>query len=453
MTISRKTPIGHEGISAAASEAGRTEVARTALRPLASDIAQIRLRGTEPPAPATLGQEELLRLSTELPIEEGAEAVARAVCEVVRDVLAPAAVGVVLRSRNGEAAWSRPRVILARSHEARDLEVHHVVDASGPPRQMFPTLIDEWIVPLPAPFEGSSLHVGDASPESDPRDPRDRARARASFEVAERAALVLASGLRAAEAIAVARENSAHLRALQARIVQYEKLASVGQIAAKVVHELNNPLTAIVTYAGFLVTKLERAGHDAADVERLRRIGESADRILGFSRELTTYARPNDETPSPVDLAEVVERAVVFCEHLFAEHGIRVRTRREEGAPPIVARRGQLTQVFVNLVTNACHAVQEAARGEAGVIEIATGPTGDGGVRVSVGDNGNGISPENVVRIFDPFFTTKPEGQGTGLGLSIVRSIVEAHGGRVWVRSVVGSGTSFIIEFRRGRDG
>jgi signal transduction histidine kinase len=147
-----------------------------------------------------------------------------------------------------------------------------------------------------------------------------------------------------------------------------------------------------------------------------------------------------------VAVHEVVERAVVFCEHIVAEYGIQVATRVEPHTPPILARRGQLTQVFVNLVTNACHAVQDAQRGEAGRIEIVTEPFAQGGVRVSISDNGNGISPEHVVRIFDPFFTTKPEGRGTGLGLSIVRSIVEAHTGRVWVRSVVGSGTSFVVE-------
>jgi signal transduction histidine kinase len=126
-----------------------------------------------------------------------------------------------------------------------------------------------------------------------------------------------------------------------------------------------------------------------------------------------------------------------------------VNVSLDASTPAVVGRRGQLTQVFVNLVTNACHAIQDAGRGENGKIEITSTPLDDGGVRIVVGDNGKGISPENVIRIFDPFFTTKTEGRGTGLGLSIVRSIVEGHGGRVWVRSVVGSGTSFVVELRR----
>jgi len=445
VSISRKTPpagVGepltndeHTG-ERAISVAPISDVTRIA--GTTSDVAPARAqpsgRATEPPTIVTLGQEELLRLSVSLPLDDGVEAVARAVAETVVEVGKPCAVAIVL---HGDGA----RVISALPFELRDAEPAAPAADEGPPRRVFTTLSDEWIVPLPAPLRGS-LHVGDANPLR----ARDPFRSRALAELAERAVLVLASGLDAARRLESARVDGSHLRALQARIVQTEKLASVGQIAAKVVHELNNPLTAIVTYAGFLTKKLERAGHEAADVERLRRIGESADRILRFSRELTTYARPNEETAGLVAIHEVVDRAVVFCEHVVIEHGVQVRTRVDPNTPPTVGRRGQLIQVFVNLVTNACHAIQDAARGEEGCIDIETMPTDDGGVRVSISDNGNGISPEHVIRIFDPFFTTKSEGRGTGLGLSIVRSIVEGHGGRVWVRSVQGAGSSFIVE-------
>jgi signal transduction histidine kinase len=406
--------------------------------PLPSDVAPVRRKvvHTDPPAVIALGQEELLRLAVELPVEEGSEAVMRVVCEAVRDVIAPAAVGVRF------VVGGQLRLVAARSAEVRDAPMMKDVDLGGPPRRMFPTLHDEWIVPLPTPFDGFSMHLADGLERSDPM------RSRSLAELAERAALLLATGLRAAMRLESARVDGAHLRALQARVIQSEKLASVGQIAAKVVHELNNPLTAIVTYADFLTKKLERAGHDAGDVERLRRIGESADRILRFSRELMTYARPNEETPGLVAVHEVLERAVLFCEHIIAEQRIAVSVSLDPSTPPVIGRRGQLTQVFVNLVTNACHAIQDAGRAEDGKIEISSTGLEDGGVRIMIGDNGKGISPENVIRIFDPFFTTKTEGRGTGLGLSIVRSIVEGHGGRVWVRSVVGSGTSFVVDLR-----
>lgn len=406
-----------------------------------SDVAPIRTmanRSTEPPTVVAIGQEELLRAASTLPLDHGPFAVARAIAQTVRDAVPPCAVAVVIPRPD-----ARPAVVLAVSEEAGEVEIGDPAEGDGPPRRLFRSLSDEWIVPLAAPFRGYAVHVADASGRNGARDPL---RSRGIAELAERAALVLATGLDAAHRLEARRADSVQLRALQARIIQSEKLASIGQIAAKVVHELNNPLTAIVTYAAFLTKKLERSGLDPADVERLRRIGESADRILRFSRELTTYARPHEESVAPVAVHEVVERAVVFCDHVIAEQGIAISIRVSPDTPPLLARRSQLTQVFVNLVTNACHAIQDAQRGDRGRIEIETTTAGTGGVRVSISDNGNGISPENVVRIFDPFFTTKPEGRGTGLGLSIVRSIIEAHGGRVWVRSVVGSGTSFIVE-------
>ncbi len=433
MTGSRKTETGPADAQSgerAITQPPVSEIGRTDGHPMNSDIAPARFARTEPPTIVTLGQEELLRLARTLPIEDGPAAVARAVAETIREAADPCAVAIVL---HGETIRSLPYAL-------RDLELPAVPRDGGPPRRLFPMAGDEWIVP----FGETSLHVADLAPQR----PRDPLRSRLLAELAERAALVLSSGILAAERLQSSRVDSGHLRALQARIVQSEKLASVGQIAAKVVHELNNPLTAIVTYAAFLTKKLERVGHEEADVERLRRIGESADRILRFSRELTTYARPNEETASLVSVREVVERAVVFCEHVVVEHNVKVNTRIDESAPPIIGRRGQLTQVFVNLVTNACHAIQDAMRDE-GRIEIEISAT-ETGVRVAIGDNGNGISPEHVIRIFDPFFTTKTEGRGTGLGLSIVRSIVEAHGGRVWVRSVLGSGSSFIVELAKG---
>lgn len=446
MSISRKTPVEplddsvREGAGARPiSEAPVSDVERVQTPwPTTSDVAPARnpLRRTEPPTVIALGQEELLRLSAEIPLDQGSEEVARTLADAVREVVSPCAVGVHLN------VGGEPRVVVSLSPEAEGTEVATHCAQGGPPRRMFPALSDEWIVPLP--LAGHSLHVADAGPAR-----RDPLRSRALAEVAERAALLLSSSLRAAARLEATRVDGAQLRALQARVIQSEKLASVGQIAAKVVHELNNPLTAIVTYATFLTKKLERAGHDEADLERLRRIGESADRILRFSRELMTYARPNEETQGPVAIHEVLGRAIVFCEHIVAEHGIQVVTDLDPDTPSIIGRRGQLTQVFVNLVTNACHAIQDAGRGDAGRIDITAGLTEAGDVRISIADNGHGISPENVVRIFDPFFTTKGEGRGTGLGLSIVRSIVEGHGGRVWVRSVQGAGTSFIVELKR----
>jgi signal transduction histidine kinase len=409
------------------------------------------------------GADRLQHLAVDLPLEEGVETLVRAVCEAARDAAPWLHVGAIVA---GEGPEGCPLVVRVapRGGTATDPPPADISQTS----RLFPDRAREHVVRMPPPYSGSSFHVGfgnDGRAETpsmlDARgvatvryEPAETEPELRPEELCERAALVLASGLRSMMLLRARRSDGAQVRDLQARVVQSEKLASVGQIAAQVVHELNNPLTAIVAYADFLVKKLERAGHEEGDVERLRRIGESADRILRFTRDLTTYARPNDEVVAPVLITEVLERAATFCEHILARHGIKLRFHFDAKTPTFVGRRGQLTQVFVNLITNAAHAIQDAGRHEDGEIEISSGPLVDDegepvGVQVAVGDNGNGISPENVVRVFDPFFTTKAEGRGTGLGLSIVRTIVEAHGGRVWVRSIVGTGTKFVLEFAK----
>ncbi len=403
--------------------------------------------GRRLPALFAAGFEEFLRVASLLPVESGPEAVARSVCDLLRALRPSVAVGVVLPGEGIAGAallvTAAPLLPSIRREDERVSEVEGPRSLSAAPdydpNRLFPDLDDEWIIRLPAPNDGVALHVAGAlEGQMDPD--------RELHELTERASILLASGLRGAQQIRRSRGESSQLRELQARIVQSEKLASIGQIAAKVVHELNNPLTAIVAYADFLTKKLERQHNDPADVERLRRIGEAAERILRFSRDLTTYARPNDDMADDLPVGEVVERAVVFCDHIAGALKVRVVVEVDPSTPRVRARRGQLTQVFVNLITNACHAIQDAARSEDGEVRILIGPREKGGAQVTVGDNGGGISPQNLVRIFDPFFTTKPEGRGTGLGLSIVCSIVEEHGGRVWARSVVGQGTQFIVE-------
>jgi signal transduction histidine kinase len=230
------------------------------------------------------------------------------------------------------------------------------------------------------------------------------------------------------------------LRELQEQIIQTEKLATLGQLAAGVVHELNNPLTSICFYSDYLLKKLQGAGGDEGDVEKLRRVSVSADRILKFTRDLVTYARPTIETPVAIDLEQIVEQSLGFCSHVIEESGTRVSKHFAQPVPEVFGVKGQLIQVLVNLITNACHAMPLGA----GLLHIETGLRG-GRLLLSVTDTGRGIPEENLARVFEPFFTTKGEGQGTGLGLSIVRNIVEQHRGEVDVVSEVGRGTTFAI--------
>ncbi|MFI5309079.1 MAG: sensor histidine kinase, partial [Polyangiales bacterium] len=215
----------------------------------------------------------------------------------------------------------------------------------------------------------------------------------------------------------------------------------LGQLAAGVVHELNNPLTSISVYADYLLKKAPAQGTSDPDMEKLRRIVQSADRILKFTRDLVTYARPSTERPVPLNVHDVMDQALSFCEHLIEETGATVEKKYDSTLPPVYGVKGQLVQVFVNLITNACHAMPLGA----GRLTLATGPGGDGRLSACVVDNGKGITEDNLQRIFEPFFTTKGEGKGTGLGLSIVKNIVEQHRGTIGVQSEIGCGTTFEV--------
>jgi signal transduction histidine kinase len=174
------------------------------------------------------------------------------------------------------------------------------------------------------------------------------------------------------------------------------------------------------------------------ELERLRRIGEAAERILKFSRDLVAYARPTPDIPGPVLLPEVIEKATVFCEHEFGRNDIRLECLIEP-LPPIRGIAGQLTQVFVNLFTNASHAMHDSG----GILEVTARLADDATVLIEVADSGVGIVEEDLEQIFEPFYTTKVDGAGTGLGLSIVRDIIRQHGGALSVTRRPTGGTLF----------
>jgi two-component system NtrC family sensor kinase len=220
-----------------------------------------------------------------------------------------------------------------------------------------------------------------------------------------------------------------------------ENPAALRQLVAGVVHELNNPLTNISVYGDYLLKKSKNEGVDPGDVEKLRRIVASSDRIRNFTRDLVAYARPPNEKPTLNSINEILNQAIVYCDHLIDETGVTIDKRYQDGLSRVYGVRGQLVQVFVNLITNACHAVPT----DAGLIILETVSQGASGIAVRVSDTGSGIPEDNLERIFEPFFTTKGQGKGTGLGLSIIKNIVEQHRGTISVTSEVGSGTTFEV--------
>lgn len=270
------------------------------------------------------------------------------------------------------------------------------------------------------------------------RRPRDVARV---MELAEPVAALLGAAIRRDTLRRQLVAQSEQVLQLRKRVIQTEKLASYGQLVASIIHDLNNPLTAILAYSEYLNRSLPAAGVPAPDIERLARIREAADTVLRHTRSLVDYARPPQSPVTAVDINAVIDRALALCEHEFARTGLRAKAEVAPHLPPAMGHAEQLTQLFVNLFTNAAH----AARSEQAWLKVgAFAELETGRLTVKVHDNGIGIQPSDIEHVFEPFYTTKGGG-GCGLGLSIVRDIVQYHGGDVSVSSIPLVGTTFTL--------
>jgi len=255
------------------------------------------------------------------------------------------------------------------------------------------------------------------------------------------------------EAVLAAGHDLTALRALQSQVLHAEKLATVGQVAAGVAHEINNPLTSIQMCVEAVLRKatLAAAGRlpnafEPTDVGRLEKIREGAERIEKFSRDLTTYARPSGREVEQVSLNEVVDHALSFCEPVLFETKAELVRELEPELPSAWLVRDHIMQVVTNLVRNAAQALREAG----GHVTVRTFRGGRSSIGLAVSDDGEGIRPEDQPRVFEPFFSTKPAGRGTGLGLTVVRNIVLAHGGQITFQSKLGSGTTFVVSLPIG---
>ena len=276
---------------------------------------------------------------------------------------------------------------------------------------------------------------------------RSRGRVSTVWSIAPVGRVSGGAGAGPVESVVAIGQDRTQIEVLQQQIVRAERLATLGELAAGVVHELNNPLTSITVYAEYLVQKLGTRGVDAPDLEKLRRIGASAQRILRFSRDLVQYARPSGRDVEPIDLAGVVRQSVSICEHLIERGGVTLTVEVDPELPVIHAVGGQLEQVLINLITNAVHAVDSGLGGRVLVRAQVDSPST---VRLEVGDSGPGIAPADRAKIFEPFYTTKVDGKGTGLGLPIVRNIVEQHRGTIAVDDAAEGGARFTVTLPRG---
>ncbi len=246
------------------------------------------------------------------------------------------------------------------------------------------------------------------------------------------------SGLGSDDVLVALYDRTDELRA-QRELIAREKLATVGEIASGVAHEVNNPLAAIRMEAELLKRATRDPDADAAASTIVREV----DRAARIVRSLLRLARRGDTDPVRVQLNELVRDVAEIRQRVLRSDNVELRTELDMAAPPILGLGQELQQVVINLVTNAEHAVR--AIGPA-VIQLTT-KAREGWVRLTVEDSGPGVAQEIRNRIFDPFFTTKDPDQGTGLGLSICQRVVAEVGGKIWLEdSQALGGAKFVVE-------
>jgi signal transduction histidine kinase/CheY-like chemotaxis protein len=232
------------------------------------------------------------------------------------------------------------------------------------------------------------------------------------------------------------KQQMAELKRTQAQLVQSTKLAAIGELAANIAHEINNPLTTVLGFASFIAERLE-----AEDPmrEELGLIQEEASRARDIVRDLLQFSRQRDFMPEQTDVNLVLEQVVAMVRRQGAFGLVTVNEIYGEDMPMAEMDVPRIKQVFLNIINNAIYAMKDG-----GTLTIRTTPRPDS-VRIAFQDTGPGIAPDVLGRIFDPFFTTKPEVSGTGLGLSVSLGIVQSHGGTIDVDSTVGTGSTFTI--------
>lgn len=241
-------------------------------------------------------------------------------------------------------------------------------------------------------------------------------------------------------------EKTKELEKVHSRMVEVEKLAAVGQLAAGVAHELNNPLSGIMGYAGVALELHKNRSPGVMtpqDTEKMigyfRQIEVLSQRCRTIIVDMLTFARQHKEEPKEIQVNHVIHQTLAFLDKQLDKGKVIVTTDFQEELPVLVGNPLQLQQVFTNLILNAAQAMEDG-----GDVLICTRLSGNT-VEAEVRDTGMGIPEEELPRIFEPFFTTKPVGTGTGLGLSVSYGIIKRHGGDILVESERGKGSVFTV--------
>ena len=234
-------------------------------------------------------------------------------------------------------------------------------------------------------------------------------------------------------------ERTKELTEMQAHLLQSEKLASLGKLAAGIAHEINNPLGGILIYSHLL---LEDTSKNSPYYENLKKIVKETSRCKDIVKGLLEFARPKEPETSLTGINDIVDRSLAIIERQALFQNIKIKKFYSSELPKIVADSAQLQQVFTNIILNAA----EAMDGN-GTLTLRTSLDGGGRyINIQFSDTGHGIKDEDRGKLFDPFFTTKEVGKGTGLGLAISYSIIQKHQGTIEVASQAGQGATFTVK-------
>ncbi len=224
---------------------------------------------------------------------------------------------------------------------------------------------------------------------------------------------------------------------LESRLVQADKLSSIGLLAAGVAHEVNTPLAVISTYAQMLA---KQVSGDEQKSKLLEKIAKQTFRASEIVNSLLNFSRTSSTDFIDIEVNRTIRETLSLIDHQLMKTAVRTELSLEDSVPKLKGNAGKLQQVFLNLFLNARDAMPDG-----GLLAVRTW-SAERAVYIEVADSGGGIAPEHLGRIWDPFFTTKAPKKGTGLGLSVTYGIIREHGGTIEVESQVGQGTRFIIE-------
>ncbi|MFO1402125.1 MAG: ATP-binding protein [Steroidobacteraceae bacterium] len=244
-------------------------------------------------------------------------------------------------------------------------------------------------------------------------------------------------------------ERSRQLLAARAEAARGEKLASIGTLASGIAHELNNPLTGVLTFTTLLRKNAAEGSQDAEDLDLVIR---ETRRCAGIIKRLLDFAREKVPVTGHFDLNAVISDTVRFVERSASLERVEIGQQLDPALPEIYGDADLIKQVVLNLLVNAQQAIDGPGRIDVATRVIAARDGHPPQVEIAVSDTGCGISAEDLTHIFDPFFTTKEVGKGTGLGLSVSYGIIHSHGGTIEVDSTVGVGTTFRVRLPVGHD-